>query len=232
MRDHLRRLSALHLAPVRTAHAWFDGDAGTGAAVADLMASGIADATAKAQQRTAEPPAGDQPPADTPPTDRELHALRTKAGRLERELEALRKADEDRKNADLSEVDRLKKELAARDAAIEAAATQAKAGRLAGASLAAAARLGFADPEDAQRFLDADAVEWDDSGAPKNVQALLEAVLKAKPYLKASFTQTPDLGQGNRGGSSIPLTRDAIAKMSPGEINARWDEVQKVMAKG
>ena len=217
----LTRLLSTRLAPARIAHAWFDGDAaaGGGTAVADPPAAQT-------------PPAGDGAPTDTPPTDKELHALRTKAGRLERELEALRKADEDRKNADLSEVEKLKKELAEKNAAIEAASAQAKAGRLAGASLAAAARLGFADPEDAQRFLDADAIEWDDSGAPKNVQALLEAVLKAKPYLKASFTQPPDLGQGNRGAGTAPLTREAIARMTPAEINARWAEVSAVMQTG
>ncbi len=217
----LTRLLSTRLAPARTAHAWFDGEpgAGGGTAVADPPPpTGAA--------------AGDGAPTDPPPTDKELHALRTKAGRLERELEALRKADEDRKNADLSEVEKLRKELAEKNAAIEAASAQAKAGRLAGASLAAAARLGFADPEDAQRFLDADAIEWDDSGAPKNVQALLEAVLKAKPYLKASFTQPPDLGQGARGRAGVPLTRDAIAKMSATEINQRWGEVQEVLSKG
>ena len=220
----LTRLLSTRLAPARTAHAWFDGEPGAGGGTA------VADPPPAAGGTT--PPAGEPPAGDPPATDRELHALRTKAGRLERELEALRKADEDRKNADLSEVDRLKKELAARDAAIEAATAQAKAGRLAGASLAAAARLGFADPEDAQRFLDDGAVEWDDAGNPKNVGALLEAVLKAKPYLKASFTQPPDLGQGTRGRPGVPLTRDAIAKMTNAEINARWDEVQEVMKRG
>lgn len=214
----LRHLITTRFAPARTAHAWFDGEAGGGAAVADPPA---------ADPAPADPPA---PPA--PKDDGDIHALRTKAGRLEKEVERLRKAEEERQNASLSEVERLKKELAAKDAAIEAAAAQAKAGRLSGASLAAAARLGFADPEDAQRFLDADAVEWDDAGSPKNVGTLLEAVLKAKPYLKASFTQPPDLGQGNRGGSSVPLTLAQIDKMSPAEINARWDEVQKVLAKG
>lgn len=220
----LSRLLSARFAPARTAHAWFDGEpgAGGGAAVADPPpAAGAAAAD------------GATPPDPSPKgDDKELHALRTKAGRLERELEALKRADEERKTADLSEVEKLRKQLAERDAAIEAAAAQAKAGRLAGASLAAAARLGFADPEDAQRFLDMDAIEWDDSGAPKNVQALLEAVLKAKPYLKASFTQPPDLGQGQRGKAGVPLTRDAIAKMSNAEINARWDEIQEVMKRG
>lgn len=216
MRDRL----LFRFAPVRTAHAWFDGDTGAGGAVADPPAQ----------------PAG-APPADPPPApakeDGDIHALRTKAGRLEKEVERLRKAEEERQNASLSEVDRLKKELAERDAALQAASAQAKAGRLAGASLAAAARLGFADPEDAQRFLDADAVEWDEAtGAPKNVAQLLEAVLRAKPYLKASFTATPDLGQGDRGRSTRPLTRQDIEKMSSAEINARWPEVSVVLNKG
>lgn len=212
MRDRL--LS--RLAPTVTAHAWFDGDAAaSGAAVADPP-----------------PPSGDAATTPAPKDDGDIHALRTKAGRLEKELERLRKAEEERANAELSEVERLKKQLAERDAAIAEATAAAKAQRLASASLAAAARLGFADPEDAQRFLDAGAVEWDDAGAPKNVASLLEAVIKAKPYLKASFTQQPDLAQGTRGRSGVPLTREAITKMTAAEINARWDEVQEVMKRG
>lgn len=231
MRDTLRALRAIRLAPVRTAHAWFEGAGGA--------SGGTATATSPAGAAAAgDPPAGAAatPPADPPAgakDDSELHALRTKAGRLEAELKKLQEAEKLRSEADLSEVEKLRKQIAERDAAIEQASASAKAGRLAGASLAAAARLGFADPEDAQRFLDAERVEWDDAtGAPKNVQQLLEAVLKAKPYLKASFTATPDLGQGNRGAGTAPLTRDAIAKMSPAEINARWPEVQAVMKRG
>jgi hypothetical protein len=221
MRDTLRALRAIHLAPVRTAHAWFDGEpgAGGGAALADPPAPAAGD-----------PPA--DPPVPAPKDDGDIHALRTKAGRLEKEVERLRKAEEERQNASLSEVDRLKKELAERDAAVEAAAASAKADRLSGAALAAASRLGFVDPEIAERFLDAARVEWDDNGRPTNVSSLLEAELKARPYLKASYTQPPDLGQGNRGRSGVPLTRDAIAKMSSAEINARWPEVQEVMSKG
>lgn len=223
--------ASLHLAPVRTAHAWFDGAGGA--------SGGTATATPPAAAKDAgDPPAGAGagPAGDHPAVakdDSELHSLRTKAGRLEAELKRLQEVEKARQEADLSEVDKLKKQLAERDAAIEQASAAARAGRLTGASLAAAARLGFADPEDAQRFLDTERVEWDDAtGAPKNVQQLLEAVLKAKPYLKASFTATPDLGQGNRGTGTAPLTREAIARMSPAEINARWPEVQEVMKKG
>lgn len=230
MRDTLRALRAIHLAPARTAHAWFDGAAGA--------SGGTATATPPAPAGDPAPPApapATPPPADPAPAagDGELHALRTKAGRLEAELKKLQEAEKARQEADLSEVEKLKRQIAERDALLEQQVAAARAGRLAGASLAAAARLGFADPEDAQRFLDDARVEWDDAtGAPKNVQQLLEAVLKAKPYLKASFTATPDLGQGNRGGGTAPLTRDAIAKMSPAEINARWPEVQEVMKRG
>jgi hypothetical protein len=223
MRDTLRALRAIHLAPVRTAHAWFDGEPGSSGGTA------VADPPAAAGE--AGPPA-DPPAGATPKDDGLTPSEKSKIGRLERELEKMRKAEEERQNASLSEVERLKKELAAKDAAIEAASAQAKAGRLSGASLAAAARLGFADPEDAQRFLDTDKVDWSDDGTPTNVADLLEAVLKRKPYLKASFTQPPDLGQGTRGRAGIPLTRDAIAKMTPAEINARWPEVQEVMSRG
>ena len=230
MRDTLRALRAIHLAPARTAHAWFDGAAGA--------SGGTATATPPAPAGDPAPPAtapATPPPADPAPAagDGELHALRTKAGRLEAELKKLQEAEKARQEADLSEVEKLKRQIAERDALLEQQVAAARAGRLAGASLAAAARLGFADPEDAQRFLDAERVEWDDAtGAPKNVQQLLEAVLKAKPYLKASFTATPDLGQGNRGAGTAPLTRDAIAKLSPAEINARWPEVSAVLNKG
>lgn len=224
----LSRLLSTRLAPARTAHAWFDGAPGAsgGAAVADPA--------------PADPPAAGDPPADPPKAgapdistiQKELAEARREAAKHRTDLKRFQDAEEARQTASLSEVDRLKKELADSKAAAETAAAQAKAGRLSGASLAAAARLGFADPEDAQRFLDADKVDWSDDGAPTNVQALLEAVLNAKPYLKASFTQPPDLGQGARGRAGIPLTRDAIAKMTPAEINARWDEVQEVMKKG
>jgi len=230
MRDTLRALRAIHLAPARTAHAWFDGAAGA--------SGGTATATPPAPAGDPAPPAtapATPPPADPAPAagDGELHALRTKAGRLEAELKKLQEAEKARQEADLSEVEKLKRQIAERDALLEQQVAAARAGRLAGASLAAAARLGFADPEDAQRFLDAERVEWDDAtGAPKNVQQLLEAVLKAKPYLKASFTATPDLGQGNRGAGTAPLTREAIARMTPAEINARWAEVSAVMQKG
>ena len=229
MHDTLHALRAINLAPARTAHAWFDGAAGgSGGAASGAVADPPAPPPASGSTT---PPA--DPLASGAKDDSELHALRTKAGRLEAELKKLQEAEKARADADLSEVEKLKKQLAERDAAIEQATTAAKAQRLAGASLAAAARLGFADPEDAQRFLEVDRVEWDDAtGAPKNVAQLLEAVLKAKPYLKASFTQPPDLGQGNRGAGTAPLTREAIARMTPAEINARWAEVSAVMQKG
>jgi hypothetical protein len=46
-----------------------------------------------------------------------------------------------------------------------------------------ASELGFADPSDALAFIDQKQIELDEDGEPKNVKTLLEAVLKAKPYL-------------------------------------------------
>jgi hypothetical protein len=47
----------------------------------------------------------------------------------------------------------------------------------------AAGKLGFHDPDDAYRLIDRKAVELDDDGDPKNVEALLKDLAKAKPHL-------------------------------------------------
>lgn len=52
--------------------------------------------------------------------------------------------------------------------------------------LAESARLNIVDPDAAYRLLDLAALEYDDAGKPKNVKAVLQALVKGKPYLVAS----------------------------------------------
>jgi hypothetical protein len=115
--------------------------------------------------------------------------------RLERERQsAERKADADRKKAEeaaaaqrgeyqrLAEergqkLTELQQQLAERERTSREATVRYEVRVL-------ASDLGFADPSDAPRFLDLAGVEFDDSGAiTTDLKALLEAVLKAKPYL-------------------------------------------------
>jgi hypothetical protein len=62
-----------------------------------------------------------------------------------------------------------------------------------------AAKLGFADPEDAYAHvvLNPTRIEYGDDGAPTNVESVLKALLEAKPHLKA--------GTGAAGGG-VPAT--------------------------
>lgn len=48
-----------------------------------------------------------------------------------------------------------------------------------------AAQMGIVDPDAAAKLLDWSEIEYEDNGSPTNVQELLNALVKAKPYLKA-----------------------------------------------
>lgn len=171
-----------------------------------------------------------EPVADTPDPAalaKLLDEERRARGRAQKEAEKALAALKDRDDADKSELqkalDRVKEleessakaEAAARRDAIDAAASRA------------AVKLNFVDPDDAQRFLDPAVIEFDDAGRPINVDKLLADVAKTKPHLIAK-ARTPDAGQGERGRSAT-LTTDEIRRMTPEQINARWDEVSQAL---
>lgn len=85
----------------------------------------------------------------------------------------------------------------------------------------AAKRLGFKDPEDAFRYLSDEDTEDD-----ATTERALKALSKRKAYLvnERKSTGAPVNGDG------VTLTMEQIQRMSPEEINSRWDEVQKAMA--
>lgn len=72
-------------------------------------------------------------------------------------------------------------------------------------------------------------VEFDDAGMPVNVEAAVNDALAKWPHLK------PVSGSGanpTNPGRKPQLTMEDVKKMSPDEINRRWDEVQGVLAAG
>lgn len=224
------------LAPRRVAHAWWDGDAGAGGA-----SGGAPAGDGGTPPATGTPPAGGQPatgstPADAAALQRELEEARKEAAGFRTELRKLQEAAKKADDAKLSEQERISKENAELKAQLLASAQAARATRLSAAAQTAAAKLGFADPEDAERFLDATAIEWssdDADGRPKNVQQLLSKVLETKPYLKASQHQAPNLGQGPRGQASLTMEQvRRLASEKPEEFNRRFEagEFRDVMA--
>lgn len=52
-------------------------------------------------------------------------------------------------------------------------------------TMLAASRLGIVDPEVAYKLLDLAGIEFDEDGTPRNIEAALKELLKAKPYLAA-----------------------------------------------
>jgi hypothetical protein len=75
-----------------------------------------------------------------------------------------------------------------------------------------AAQLGIADPNDAVKLLDWSEIEYDDNGAPTNVDDLLKTLVKAKPYLVVRKPVTS-------GGATNP---PRSATTAPKEINAEY----------
>jgi len=158
----------------------------------------------------------------------ELTAAQRELGRLKAELKKRDDAAKATAEAELTELQKAQKritELEEVDAKREA---DRAASVLRSHIVAGAARAGFADPDDAVRLVDQGSLELDDAGNPTNLGNVLRDLLKAKPYLRSSTTLPADLGQGDRGRST--LTVEQIKAMTPDQINARWDEVQQVLS--
>jgi hypothetical protein len=127
----------------------------------------------------------------------------------------------------MSEAEKL--QAAAKSAQEQAAAAQAELRRAkADAALARVAAKEGVDPELLAKLV---TVEFDDMGAPVGLEAAAAAVLNQYPQLKPQMVAaTP--GATNPGRKPRALTVEDIKRMTPAEINSRWDEVQQVLQGG
>lgn len=116
----------------------------------------------------------------------ELADARKEAAKFRTQLRGFEKGEADRRAAELSEVE--KRDVRIRELEDHATQSQQRARQYAlrdaveqavgVQQLALTAPLG-----DVLRLLDADAIEWDDQGAPKHVAALVKALVADRPYL-------------------------------------------------
>lgn len=139
---------------------------------------------------------------ETPDTDGQVPQGTTEAAQLDaetlaKELKAVRKeaaayrtklrqAEEDaeaRKRAEMTELERIKSDLEAERKARQEAEQKRQQQALRTQVITAAARMNFADPDDALRMLDQSTLEVDDAGNIDGLDAALTALAKAKPYL-------------------------------------------------
>lgn len=155
---------------------------------------------------------------------RKLRAEAAEYRKKLRELEGKLKADEEAK---LSQAEKLQKQLAEKEREKSDLERQYQESNLRYEVMLAASKLGIVDPEAAWRLLDAAEIEYDDQGRPQQVEKALQTLISKKPYLTgggSSGTTNP--------ARALQLTREQIEKMTPAEINRRWDEVQKALESG
>lgn len=140
---------------------------------------------------------GETPPPPPPPSDppkeeqkppenfsREyVEGLRKEAAENRRKAATAEAKLKEQDDAKLSETERLQKERDEARTKAEQIEARARQRVIRSEVRVVASELGFADPSDAHRFLDDDAIELDDDGEPKNVKALLEKLAKDKSYL-------------------------------------------------
>lgn len=190
------------------------------------MTTGTADPDAPTTDPAAPPPAEPKPTADAEPKldasaiQKELREARAEAARSRTALKRYEDAEKAAKDAQMGEVEKLQARIAELEREKTGLSDQLKATDLKSAVQRAASKLGFADPDDAMRLLDPAEIEYSDDGRPRNLDHLLGDLVRTKPYLKSSFTQPPDLGQGDRGTSPGTLTRAALEKMTEAQVMA------------
>ena len=144
--------------------------------------------------------------------ERELKAVLADVGLADLgELKTLvqqRRAAED---ANKSELAKAQERAAQLEKQLADAAEKQKALSTLSDITAKAARLGIVDPDAAYKLLNREALEYGDDGAPTNTEALLQALLKDKPYLASggSSAMNPAKSSDNQKDPILSAARKA-----------------------
>ncbi len=169
----------------------------------------------------------------------EARKLRSEANNLRKRMKAYEEAEQQARDAQLSEAERAKKQAADLQSKHEAYVKQTQDRLIRYEIERQASALGIIDPDAAARLLDRADLEYDDDGNPTNAEKLLHKLLKHKPWLApkpadpapetpatpaqtAHATQAPAVPAMNPGRSSIAAPNAA----PPGTI-PQWGELLK-----
>lgn len=132
--------------------------------------------------------------------------------KAEKEAAEAKKAAEE---AQLTEIERTKKQYADLQAQHDTYTRQMQERIVRYEVERQAAKLGIIDPEAATKLLDWAELEYDEDGTPKNADKLLEKLVKNKPYLAPAPAQpTPTPAQ-----TAPTPTAPATPAMNPGRSN-------------
>ena len=169
-------------------------------------------------------PDGQTPPAAEPTTfDAEyVRQLRAEAARYRREAQDAKAKNASYEAEKLTEAERLQAQAKAAQEAMQAAVSELRQARAEAAIAKAAAKEGV-NPVLLGKLV---AVDFDDNGQPVNVETALAQVLKEYPQLKP---QPASIAATNPG-RVAKLSIEEIKRMTPAEVNARWQEVEAALA--
>jgi hypothetical protein len=157
-------------------------------------AASTSDVTA---QVTTTPQAGE---AETTIDLSEAKKLRSEASGLRKRLKELEDAATAKANAELSETQRAKKAAEDATAKLTQLEVTLRNERAARAVQAAAIKLNL-DPDLAAELVRPDALEYDEAGAPTNVEKALKLVVQRWPHLIRSATQAPNVNAADGRGT-------------------------------
>lgn len=144
-----------------------------------------------------------------------LKAANRESAERRKRLEALEKAEAERKTAEMTELDKAKADAqAARDMAAKAE-QRARETLIRAAFVAEAAKAGAAHPEDVYLLADRSAVEVTDDGVVAGVAEAVKALVDAGRVPLAGRAPAPNLDGGAGGGDRSRGT----AKLTPLEID-------------
>jgi len=166
--------------------------------VQSAVSAGQEPETAGGAQTGQEPGVGIQ---DLESAMTELKRVRAEAAARRREAAELAAKLKTIEDAQLSETEKLRRELEESRRAAQDAARVMLDAKL----LVAASKLGFADPHDALALVDRSEIGADGEG----IDDALSAVLKAKPYLRAQAQSAPKQAAGNPAGGAAARLDDS-----------------------
>lgn len=162
-----------------------------------------------------EPQAGEGQHSETLSLE-EAKKLRSEAQNLRKRLKSYEDAEQQSRDAQLSETERLKKQHADLQAKYDTEVRQMQERVIRYEVQAQAHKIGIIDPDAAVRLLDWSDLEYDEDGTPNNAEKLLKELLKNKPYLKAPEPAQQQAETPNPAQPAAQQRPPAVPAMNPG----------------
>jgi len=196
-----------------------------------------------------EQPTGDDQPKKIELTQEELDAIITKRvsrteskyadyGELKEKLTAYEKAEQEKADAELTELDRIKKELEAKSEAektltqqIEDLKKASEKEKITNEFIKIATAHGVAYIDDALRLADLTEVKVED-GKVHGIEGVVKEIVDNKPYLISSGQQNKAIGQAtNGGGESGGEVKTLEAQLTTAKKEKNFSKVVEISNK-